>query len=232
MGEARGPGAAETTEAMLVSGRPQQCTLILMSVVLRGLTSFFAEQVGGSYDDTGIADITLAWMISQLSPLMSFDTSFIDWQHQLNLQYYRNNHEAPRPWGMGKIYNSMKGITVIAGKKVRTPGQYLCLDPQTGRETSRGLCDTQEHIHASVRIRKDLGGLGTDDKGLYNPASLVGWHLVGNVRQHNVRWEKGGTEGAPERVLPEDKLGEIELQLLSHSEREYKAATQGDLRLH
>ena len=160
---------------------------------------------------------------------MSFDTSFIDWQHQLNLQYYRNNHEAPRPWGMGKIYNSMKGITVIAGKKVRTPGQYCALNPQTGRETGRSLCDTQEHVHASVRIRKDLGGLGTGDKGPYNPTSLVGWRLVGNAREGNVRWEN---EGAPEIFLPEDKLGEIELQLLSHSKREYNAATQGDLRLH
>lgn len=170
-------------------------------------------------------------MISQLSPFISFDTSFIDWQHQLNLQYYRQNHEAPRPWGMGKIYDSMTGLMAIAGRKVRTPGQYIATDPKTGKPTGRGLRDTQEHIHACVRIRKELGGLGTEDKGLYNPTSLVGWHLVGNAQQHNLRWEYGGKEGSPERVLPEDKLGEVELQLLSSSEREYKAATQGELML-
>lgn len=189
------------------------------------------SNIGGSYDDTGIADITLAWMISQLSPLLSFDTSFIDWQHQLNLQYYRQKHENHRPWGMGKIYDSMKGITVIAGQKVRTPGQYFAINPKTGKTTGRKLRDTQEHIHASVRIRKDLGGLGTEDKGLYNPTSLIGWRLVGSIQKHEVRWEYGGKAGAPERVLPEDQLGEVELQLLSSSEREYKAATQGELKL-
>lgn len=199
-------------------------------VLLRVLT-WPSAQIGGSYDDSGIADITLAWMISQLSPLMSFDTGFIDWQHQLNLQYYRQNHETPRPWGMGKIYNSMTGLMVVAGQKVRTPGQYLATNTKTGKTTGRKLPNTQEHIHASVRIRKDLGGLGTEDKGSYKPTSLVGWRLAGSGHQHDVRWEYGGKEGAPEMVLPEDKLGEIELHLLSSSEREYKAATQGVLKL-
>lgn len=188
-------------------------------------------QIGGSYPDTGIADITLAWMISQLSPLMSFDTGFIDWQHQLNLQYNRQNYKKPRPWGMGKLYDSMTGITALGGQRIRTPGQYLATNPTTGKATGRNLLDTEETIHASVRIRKELGGLGTEDKGPYNPTSLVGWHLVGTVQQHDVRWEYGGNKGGPKRVLPEDKLGEVELQLLSTSEREYKAVTRGELKL-
>ncbi|MCJ1469024.1 hypothetical protein MMC07_007656 [Pseudocyphellaria aurata] len=189
------------------------------------------SNIGGSYDDTGIADITLAWMISQLSPLLSFDLGYLDQQHELSMQYYRQNHEAPRPWGMGKLYDSGTGITALAGKKVRTPGRYFGTDTGTGKTTGRKLRDTQEHVHACVRIRKDLGGLGTEDKGRYNPTALSGWRLAGSGQQHDVRWEYGGKEGAPAVVLPEDRLGEIELRLLSFSEREYKAATRGELSL-
>lgn len=170
-------------------------------------------------------------MISQLSSLLSFDYSYLDQQHELTLQYYRQNHEAPRPWGMGKLYDSGTGITAIAGKKVRTPGRYFCTDTGTGKTTGRKMRDTQEHVHACVRIRKDLGGLGTEDKGRYKPTSLVGWRLAGSGQQHDVRWEYGGKEGVPAVVLPEDRLGEVELRLLSFSEREYKAAVQGELSL-
>lgn len=167
--------------------------------------------------------------MSQLSPLISFDTQYIDWQHDLNVKFYQDNHESTRPWGNGKIYDSMEGIQVIAGQKVRTPGTYFATDPITGKITSRKLKDTQEFVHSCVRVRKDLGGLGTEDKGLYNPTSLVGYHLRGNAKDRNVRWEYGSKEGEPERILTEDVLGEIELKLLSKSPREYAAATEGKI---
>lgn len=128
---------------------------------------------------------------------------------------------------MGKIYNSMTGIEIIAGSKVRTPGQYRVIDPITGKTTPEKLCDTQEFVHASVRIRKELGGRGTEDKGSYNPTSLIGYRLLGNPRQKDVRWVYEGPKGEPERVLKEDTLGEIELELLAKSSRAFNAATEG-----
>ncbi len=170
-------------------------------------------------------------MISQLSPLMAFDTGYIDFQHELNVKYYQDNKEKARPWGFGKIYNSISGATMVAGDIVRTPGQYTASDPKTGKSIGRRLKDTQEHIHASVRIRKNLGGLGIEDKGAYNPSSLVGWRLVGTVQENSLRWEYGGRGGVPEIVLQEDKLGDLELKLLATSPEMYKAATEGGTKL-
>lgn len=215
---------------MLVSWRAQQCELYprVSRILLRSL---LAIKVGGSYDDTGLADITLAWMISQLSSLMSFDTEYVDWQHGLNTDYYRTRREPVRPWGMGKIYNSMTGIMVIAGKKIRTPGKYFASDTKSGKSTSRPLLDTQEYIHASVRVRKTLGGLGAEDRSPYNPTSLIGWHLEGDPKQNDVRWEYGNKGKGPERVLPEDTLGDLELEILSSSRPEYKAVTSKSWKL-
>lgn len=157
---------------------------------------------------------------------MSFDTDYVDWQHRLHVEYYRKRREPVRPWGMGKIYNPMTGIMIIAGKKIRTPGKYFAANPHTGRITSRPLTDTQEYVHASVRIRKTLGGLGMEDRGPYNPSSLVGWHLTGDPKQNDVQWEYGSRKGKqPTRVLPEDELRDLELQILSTSKTEYKAVT-------
>ena len=162
---------------------------------------------------------------------MSFDTGYIDWQHHLNTDYYRKQHEAVRPWGMGKIYNSLTGITVLAGKKIRTPGRYFASNVKTGNSTSRPLLDTQEYIHASVRVRKTLGGLGAEDRGPYNPSSLAGYHLEGDPEQHDVRWEYGKQGKRPKRILPEDQLGDLELEILSSSKPEYKAVTSKSWKL-
>ena len=166
--------------------------------------------------------------MSQLAPLLALDTKYVTWQHELNSKFYQKNHQQIREWGMGKIYNSMTGIEIIAGSKVRTPGQYRVINPITGKTTPQKLCDTQEFVHASVRIRKELGGRGTEDKGLYNPTSLVGYRLLGNPRDKDVRWVYEGTKGKPERVLKEDELGEIELELLAKSPKAFNAATRGE----
>ncbi|KAH0555990.1 hypothetical protein GP486_006067 [Trichoglossum hirsutum] len=48
---------------------------------------------------------------------------------------------------------------------VRTPGQYRQVEPLTGAQSSTtpALSNTNEHIHASVRIRLGLGGPGIND---------------------------------------------------------------------
>lgn len=128
-----------------------------------------SSQVGGSYEDTGMADITLAWMMAQLEEFLAFDLDYVAEQHDLNLRFYEEKKESPRPWGTGKIYNSTKVITALVGEKARTPGQYFATDTRTGKTTKRRLRETEESVHASVRVRIALKGLGREDKGLYNP---------------------------------------------------------------
>jgi uncharacterized protein (DUF2235 family) len=54
--------------------------------------------VGGYYDDCRSADITLAWMISQLKDYITFDYDL------LKMQYYKpTKTEPPRAWSCGKL---------------------------------------------------------------------------------------------------------------------------------
>jgi uncharacterized protein (DUF2235 family) len=54
--------------------------------------------VGGSYDDTRAADISLTWMVSQLSKFITFDLDLV------KLQFYKPAGKEPkRPWACGKL---------------------------------------------------------------------------------------------------------------------------------
>lgn len=136
------------------------------------------SNVGGSYADTGIADITLAWMMSQLSPWIDFTPGYMKEQRRLHEDYYANLKPAEsRGWALGKVYNSATFPTVLAGTAHRTPLLYYGTNYLTGRKNSEPLRNTNEHIHASVRMRIEMEGKGTNDKGSYYPAGLVDWEL-------------------------------------------------------
>jgi len=160
--------------------------------------------VGGGYDDQEIANISLAWMMDQLSSIgVSFKDKYIDHIYHDSKKYYRslqptrsNNFfssclysrkprrwaipsiydksESIRPFGLGKIYESETGIWNLAGKKIRTPGLYTRMDPDNGLPTKTPLSETNERIHSSVRIRLKLEGLSSDDKGSYQALALTG----------------------------------------------------------
>lgn len=179
-------------------------------------------------------------MISQLSPLLSFDPEFIKLQHEINIQYYEDdknhkdhkyheNDKTPiRPWGTGRIYDMTTFFTKF-NPRARTPGQYSATNPRTDGSTDRRLENTGETIHASVRVRKILKGLGTDEWRAYNPESLNGWQMVGNGHEGDEstrkRWvfKFKAEEGKPDIVLLEEKLGEVEFELLELSPKAKKA---------
>lgn len=118
---------------------------------------------------------------------------------------------------------------VFAGKKPRTPGQYFAIDPDSNRPASRLLKNTNEYMHASVRVRYGLQSMGPEDRGPYKPDALKDWALVGDDGVGD-----GSTTDRPEgplfwvytgknarvddahRKLPEDELGDIEHELLRH----------------
>ena len=168
--------------------------------------------------------------MSQLDSLLTFDDKYIEWQRDLNVLYYQKSGQHIRPWSHGEIYDSMKGLMVLGGKKVRTPGQYYEVDPLTGRTTDRPLQNTNEHIHPCVRIRIETGGLGTEDQGAYNPTALQGFSVVSNelsgkngkaaisasqepLSSTGITWVKHDDSKGRVIAIPEDGLGDVELEL-------------------
>ena len=149
------------------------------------------SNVGGSYPDTGVADLTLAWMVSHLSHLLDFDPDYLLQQQALNIEWYKDQikpnpndltksnkqkEDNVRAWGFGKIYSSDSWIdSYLTGITVRTPGEYSRTDTKTN--TQIRLQNTKEYIHPSVRVRQQLHGKGTNDSANYTPGSLVGWTL-------------------------------------------------------
>jgi uncharacterized protein (DUF2235 family) len=153
------------------------------------------SNVGGSYPDTGMADITLAWMTEQLSRnnLLSFDPTYLKWQHELNAEFYANTTPRnDRPWSCGKVYSTAGLTDYLTGTEPRTPGSYKATDPLSGEQTHI-LRDTREFIHPCVRTRMVLGGLGVNDKGLYDRPnwSLGGWDRI----PPGETWNPNGSKG-------------------------------------
>ncbi|KAK6084364.1 hypothetical protein SCUP515_01478 [Seiridium cupressi] len=147
--------------------------------------------VGGGYADTSSADITLAWMITQLSPFLDFDTSYISRQREQNVDFYEEYEPPINPvlsWGLGLLVPSDSGIdATITGRTVRTPGEYHATDPDMGATLRRRLVKTCEFIHPSVRYRIEQKGAAvaknTNDyvdmgKTVYQPDALKGWEFV------------------------------------------------------
>ena len=196
------------------------------------------SDIGGSYPDTDLANLTLAWMISQLDPILDFDHSYIVKQSRLAMEAAQKSGRTPRPWGLGKIHDSMTLFYHLGGSVTRTPKQYTETNPTTMRPTHRLLQNTNETVHSSVRIRMGKNGLGYNDKGTYDSEALKGWSLHGDEIDHtqssttkatsndddsrdlgkmnNVRWTKQTTQDGKTHILEmkEDKLGDLERTIL------------------
>ncbi|KIW19113.1 hypothetical protein PV08_03405 [Exophiala spinifera] len=173
------------------------------------------SDIGGSYDDTALANLTLAWMVSQLDPILTVDHSYIftlierqsrhagprghlTFTHEGMPKRVENTAPHSRPWGLGKIHNSMTPFFRLGGSRIRTPGEYREAELASQRGTlvwmfrtiaskvfggldkpTPRLKRTNETVHASVRIRRGKHGYGYNDKGTYDPPALKGWVLHG-----------------------------------------------------
>lgn len=165
--------------------KPQDCDTNLKQVWFPGAHS----GVGGGYADTQTADISLAWMMDQLSghsakpqsspdsgDWLEFDEDYLPYVHRLNNEWYKR-HIPPRSWGNGTIFNSFSFPQSLAGHINRTPGRYRKVDKHTGEEKKGDLLrETNEFIHASARARLEVGGHAPVDNptGLHIWSSLVG----------------------------------------------------------
>ncbi|KAF7196791.1 hypothetical protein HII31_01709 [Pseudocercospora fuligena] len=156
--------------------------------------------IGGGYQDTSISDITLAWMMTQLSQFLTFDPTYLPRQRQLNSDFYisKNVPSSAIGYGKGLIQRSDTGLlNTILGRQIRTPGEYHLTDPKTGEPLKEFLKNTCEFIHPSVRYRIKNGGAGLAEsasekvgKGKYEPVALKGWEYVeGGVEVEGVKVE-------------------------------------------
>jgi hypothetical protein len=130
------------------------------------------SNIGGSWPDAGISNITLAWMISQLEDtdggILSFDPEYLNFVQDLNNQYYATVPEPIRPWGFGKLYDSsiVSGVGTLPqaiDPITRTPGRYCETSTEDGKQTTTRLTNTNECIHRCVRVRIDGGGPGLQE---------------------------------------------------------------------
>ena len=141
------------------------------------------SNIGGSYPDAEISNITLAWMISQLEDhdggILSFDHEYLDQVQDWNTEGYIKRNVPIRPWGMGRIYDSASPNNVLTAAQginpiIRTPGEYCKIDLKTGlQDPKRPLLNTNEYIHRCVRVRIDGGGLGTEDDPPNTTAKVI-----------------------------------------------------------
>ncbi|KAF1836948.1 hypothetical protein BDW02DRAFT_577534 [Decorospora gaudefroyi] len=177
--------------------------------------------VGGGYDDMQIANITLAWMMSQLEPFLDMRDEYLFEQEDLNEKYYKKTGQTIRPWSFGKIYSELKGAYALGGSILRQPGQYTAVDPNTGRATDRPLRQTNEYIHPSVRTRYRLEGPGIQDRGIYEARGLTESYKLcvdygTNIQRAGdaeVYWKIKWRDSQAVKVLPEAPLWRLEREL-------------------
>ncbi|QDS77497.1 hypothetical protein FKW77_000241 [Venturia effusa] len=146
------------------------------------------SNIGGGCVDTGMSDITLAWMMSQLATLstdnpktnmmnIAFTRQPQDYllgEVSADKAHYPNKKTIPRPWawGLGDLINSFTFPASIIGKHTRTPKAYYRLKYDSGKPTGNLLVNTNEYLHASVRARMLLHGKNYDLKTQYFPTAL------------------------------------------------------------
>lgn len=193
------------------------------------------SNVGGGYSDQELANLTFAWMMSQVRQFLDMDLDYVLDQQDDTDRYYERTNQRIRPWSFGKIYDSMTGLYALGGSTIRTPGRYYRIDPDTRKETDSPLRDTCEYIHPSVRVRLKLRGPGVDDRGAYECRALDDWKLVIDYPENSEFFDEPDDEkraklpprtldifwklrtrqtNVATRILPESPLWPLERELL------------------
>ncbi|PHH84150.1 hypothetical protein CDD83_2401 [Cordyceps sp. RAO-2017] len=160
--------------------------------------------IGGGWDDQGIANSTLAWMMDQMASVgVEFEIQALERVIHQSAAFYSNaqrhgpgkgrrrrnklrrwavdpiyEHNWPvRPWALGAMQKVSSPLFKLSGEATRTPGMYKQVDPKTKLEVSRYLQDTNETVHSSVRARLACEGLGLNDEAVWTCPALAGWRL-------------------------------------------------------
>ncbi|RKK89332.1 hypothetical protein BFJ71_g12365 [Fusarium oxysporum] len=159
--------------------------------------------IGGQRDDLhASADFeevghnTFAWMVDNLSNMLTFEDAAIKILIKEHHQAL-NSINIPSGWGCGPIVDNFSGLQGLffwfLGKKDRAPGSYP-RDPGDGTSGA-----TNEYFHPITRIRKEILG--------YNPMPLRGYSIERPHGSAGWKWVKSGVQSIPEYVMhPEKKM--------------------------
>ncbi|KIE02926.1 peptidoglycan binding domain containing protein, partial [Metarhizium majus ARSEF 297] len=156
---------------------------------------------GGGWDDQGIANATLAWMMDQMTSIgVEFDTPSLKRVVEQTFDFYESpeahnqkkdrsklkqwavdpiydNNKPLRPWALGSIQKVGGVLYALSGDTIRTPGMYKQVDPKTSACRESYLQDTNEKVHSSVRVRLACEGLGLNDESVWTCQALSDWKL-------------------------------------------------------
>ena len=78
-----------------------------------------------------------------------------------------------RPWALGQTRYPTSWLQKVMGIADRRPGLFMRVDPETNEDTDEPLLNTNERVHSSVRVRLACGGLGLDDKEVWECKALT-----------------------------------------------------------
>lgn len=184
--------------------------------------------IGGGYPDSGLSDISLAWMMSNLAPYIEFNPAYVRTQHEKNQAFLREEGvpSVGYKFAGSKLENKSKGLFgTLLGVTPRQPGRYHVLNQKTLTvDHERPLQNTNEFIHVAVRSRMRTGGLNEKNKAVeYEPKSLDGgkgdleveYELVdADAAPGKASWRYVGDEvGFEGKILKEDELGIFEREI-------------------
>ncbi|RFU33007.1 hypothetical protein B7463_g3352, partial [Scytalidium lignicola] len=154
-----------------------------------------AEDPRSLGDHEEIGDNSFAWMVDNLSGLLTFDVTAI----QILIEHHRraiNRVDAVQKiingWGCGPIVDNFAGLQgaffSLLGRTDRTPGGYP-RDPGDGNAGA-----TNEYFHPTVRMRRHK-------LRSYNPMPLKGYTLQEPHGGAGWKWAKVGVQAVPEYIL-------------------------------
>ncbi|KAJ5682302.1 hypothetical protein N7462_005467 [Penicillium macrosclerotiorum] len=162
--------------------------------------------IGGGAPEREIEDITFAWMVDNLSGMLTFESVIIEeliQQHRASQAERNALDQKDDSWGCGYIKSNFAGLKGtffrVLGKQDRTPGNY----PQVSGD-DKSARTTNESFHPIARIRKT--NLSPD----YTPAALAGYVIEGpgddGGSQTGWQWiKKDDSLALPEYVLRPDQ---------------------------
>lgn len=177
--------------------------------------------IGGGYPDSGLSDITLAWMMSNLAPFIDFNPEYVKGQHEKHEQYLQKEKVPPTglKWAASQLKDTSTGLRALLGVVWRQPGRYHVLNKKTLTVLhDKPLLNTNEHIHVAARSRKRTGGLNQRNKVVdYKPKALKQGEyelLDPTAAPGKASWRYVG-EDKPfaGETLPEDELGVFEKEI-------------------
>ena len=138
------------------------------------------SNVGGGYEEHGLSDVTLAWMVSRVAPLLALD-----------MEYVETRQDRRDEWALGRIYDSAAGATwALRPKTARAP---FTKQPQSA---------TNEKLHQSAVER---GSAGVKAVPLPYSLSSAEWPILPLLEaEARLRWKQ--SVEPPPRPAPHSLL--------------------------